>query len=104
MTDVEQTLWASLRNRQLSGFKFRRQATIDTYVVDFLCVERGLIAELDGGQHSPETDQHRTDALQAKGYRIIRFWNHEIIENLEGVLATILSTLEEVRPSPNSLP
>ena len=104
MTDVEQALWIALRNRQLGGFKFRRQATIGAYVVDFLCIECNLIVELDGGQHSPEADQLRTDALENNGYRIARFWNHEIIENLEGVLTTILSMLEAVRPSPNPLP
>jgi adenine-specific DNA-methyltransferase len=104
MTDVERVLWAALRNRQLGGFKFRRQATIDIYVVDFLCVECDLIVELDGGQHSIETDQRRTFALEAKGYRIVRFWNHEVIESPEAILTTILAFLEEKRPSPNPLP
>ena len=101
MTDVEQTIWAALRNRQLGGFKFRRQATIGRYIVDFLCAERRLIIELDGGQHSPDADARRTAALEEAGYRIIRFRNSDVNQSFDGVIDTILGALQEERPSPN---
>jgi very-short-patch-repair endonuclease len=80
----------------LGGFKFVRQEPVDRYYVDFVCRERRVIVELDGGQHaeSPE-DQQRDRALCALGYRVIRFWNNEVIENLDGVLQTLLSELEK---------
>ena len=93
MTDVERTLWFAVRDRRLGGFKFRRQATIGHYVVDFLCVEARLVVELDGGQHSEEKDARRTAFIEAQGYRIIRFWNNEVIESLEVVLEVILAAL-----------
>jgi very-short-patch-repair endonuclease len=68
MTDVEQAMWQALRNRQLGGFKFRRQATVGRYVVDFLCAERKLIVEFDGGQHDELVDASRTQFLEASGY------------------------------------
>ncbi|MFX8211183.1 endonuclease domain-containing protein, partial [Acinetobacter baumannii] len=86
---VEQRFWLAVRDRRLGGFKFRRQATIGPYVVDFLCVEVKLIVELDGGQHGGADDQRRTDCLERRGDRIIRFWNNEVIENFEGVLETV---------------
>ena len=104
MTDVEQALWQALRNRQLGGFKFRRQATVGRYVADFLCAERKLIVELDGGQHSIDADTSRTATLEAVGYRVIRFWNSDVIQSPDGVLETILDALQEERPSPNPLP
>jgi len=105
MTDVEQTLWRVLRNRQLGGIKWRRQATVGRYVADFLCVEARLIVELNGGQHSPERDGPRTAALEAAGYAVLRFWNGDIIESFEGACDTILATAERRRrPSPNPLP
>ena len=94
-TDVEQRIWLVVRDRRLDGFKFRRQATIDRYVVDFLCVEARLVVELDGGQHSEERDAERTAVIEALGYRVIRFWNGDVIGNLEGVLANIHAVLME---------
>lgn len=96
MTDAERRLWRALRNRQLAGHKFRRQHPIPPYVADFACVERGLIVEVDGGQHSERTeaDAARTRALQAQGFRVLRVWNNEVMANLEGVLAVILRALE----------
>lgn len=73
MTDAERMLWSILRNRQLDGFKFRRQATIDPFVVDFLCVEAALAVELDGGQHDEDRDRRRTVYLEARGLHILRF-------------------------------
>ena len=107
MTDVERKLWSSLRNRQLNGYKFRCQATIGPFVADFLCVEAALIVELDGGQHSEATDASRTAFLVKRGYRIIRFWNNDVIESFDGVLQIVAATLaeqKERRPSPYPLP
>ncbi len=105
MTDVEQTLWRALRNRQLGGMKWRRQSTVGRYVADFLCAEAMLIVELDGGQHSAERDAPRTAALEAVGYEVLRFWNNDVVESFEGVCDTILAAAERRRrPSPNLLP
>ena len=93
-TDAETKLWHDLRNRQLGGLKFRRQATIGYHVVDFLCAEKRLVVELDGGQHTPERDAARTAQLEALGYRVIRFWNNDALGNTDGVLETILREAE----------
>jgi very-short-patch-repair endonuclease len=108
-TDCEQRLWQLLRNRGLEGFKFRRQATVGPYVVDFLCAQHRLIVEIDGGQHNEDADRIRTRFLQMEGYAILRFWNHEVIENIEGVIEAIRIRLNAARmapdsPSPNPLP
>ena len=102
-TECEKQLWAALRNRQLDGFKFRRQATIGPYVVDLLCAEHRLIVEVDGGQHSDEADLSRTRFLEGQGYSVIRFWNHEVIENLDGVLVSIRQALP-VKQANNKIP
>ena len=104
-TDVEQAFWMAVRNRRLGGYKFRRQATVGSYVADFLCVEAMLIVELDGGQHSPEADEARTLFLERRGYGVLRFWNNDVAQNLEGVLLKVLNALHERRktltqPSP----
>jgi very-short-patch-repair endonuclease len=92
-TDAERKLWSVLRSRQLNGFKFRRQVEIDGYVVDFLCPEKRLIIEVDGGQHTPERDARRTAFLESQSFRLIRFWNNEVLENLDGVWARIEEAL-----------
>jgi very-short-patch-repair endonuclease len=89
MTDAERALWRHLRSRQLSGHKFRRQQPIGQYVVDFVCLEKRLVIELDGGQHA-ETDQasyddERTAWLEQNGYRVLRFWNHEVLRSIETI-------------------
>ena len=96
LTPAEFALWTRIRGRQLGGFKFVRQEPIGRYCVDFVCRERRLIIELDGGQHSdrPE-DGQRDSELSALGYRVIRIWNNDVIENLDGVLETLLSALEK---------
>ena len=94
-TDAERLLWQRLRNRQLANRKFRRQATLGAYIVDFLCLEAQLVVEADGGQHDEEKDKARTTFLTARGLRVIRFWNHEILANIDGVLEAILMALEE---------
>ena len=105
-TDVENAIWQATRNRQCDGFKFRCQATIGAFVVDFLCVEARLIVELDGGQHNEATDSSRTRFLEARGYRVLRFWNGDVVENRDGVLEAIRLALaarmaERTSPSPN---
>ena len=90
-TEAEKRLWYQLRDKQLADHRFRRQTPIGPYIVDFFCPEAKLIIELDGGQHAENVDhdQKRTDWLEARGYRVIRFWNNEVFENMEGVLASI---------------
>ena len=88
-TKEERVLWQLLRNRQFKNLKFKRQFPIGNYVVDFVCEEIKLIIELDGGQHNEpeniEADKVRTEFLESKGFKVIRFWNNEIDKNLEGV-------------------
>jgi very-short-patch-repair endonuclease len=102
LTRAEFALWTRIRARQLGGFKFVRQQPIGRYYADFVCRERRLIVELDGGQHldSP-TDRQRDSELSALGYRVVRFWNNDVLENPDGVLQRILSELE--RPLTPSL-
>lgn len=107
MTDAEQALWYRLRNRQLDGCKFRRQHGIDRYVVDFVCTERMLVVELDGSQHleqQQDYDQARTRYLQAKGYRVLRFWNNDVLTNIESVLEVLMEALASPAPHPDPLP
>jgi very-short-patch-repair endonuclease len=94
LTDAERRLWSCLRLRQL-GVKFRRQAPIGNYVVDFLCFEKRLIVEVDGSQHALQTDQERkrTDWLEAQGFRIVRIWNNDALQNTEGAVEHILRHL-----------
>ena len=90
-TDVENILWRHLRNSQLLGVKFRRQQPIETYIVDFVSIEKKIIIELDGGQHSEneQYDIHRDNCLRTNEFTILRFWNNDVIENVEGVLQVI---------------
>jgi len=95
MTKVEGRLWWFLRQKQLDDYKFRRQHPIGSYIADFVCIEQKLIIELDGGQHAEQQDydKKRDEFLQSKGYRVLRFWNNQVTENIEGVIETILSAL-----------
>jgi very-short-patch-repair endonuclease len=93
-TEAEQRFWLEVRDRRLDGWKFRFQMSIGPFVADFACVAAKLIVELDGGQHMPEDDASRTAFLEAKGYRVLRFWNSEVFENREGVLLTVLAALD----------
>jgi very-short-patch-repair endonuclease len=95
MTDAERRLWYHLRRRRFQGAKFRRQMPLGKYIVDFVCLEHRLVLELDGGQHATQTgaDQVRDAWLQARGFRVLRFWNNEVMENLPGVLVRIAGEL-----------
>jgi len=101
-SDAEQKLWACLRNRQLFGAKFRRQAPVGGFILDFYCFEAGLAIELDGGQHAEPSqeayDQERTRAMEREGIRVLRFWNHEVLKNMEEALEVIADAL--TLPSP----
>ncbi len=89
-TDAEALLWSRLRNRQLENAKFRFQAPFDDYVADFLCHSASLIIEVDGSQHADSRqDKNRDAIMEIGGYRVIRFWNSEVFDNLEGVLEEI---------------
>jgi very-short-patch-repair endonuclease len=108
-SDAERRLWFRLRDRRLAGWKFKRQVPIDRFVVDFLCADAKLIVELDGGQHDQdrERDEDRTRVLEAMGYLVVRFWNHDVMRNMDGVLEEILSTVNHFRsdpPHPTPLP
>ncbi|HBD07993.1 MAG TPA: DNA (cytosine-5-)-methyltransferase [Syntrophobacteraceae bacterium] len=101
-TDAEELVWYHLRGRRLAGFKFRRQYPIGPFIVDFVCHEGRLIVELDGGQHSSqvEEDSTRTKYLESRGYRVVRFWNHQVLGELDLVLAVIHEILTSELPSP----
>jgi very-short-patch-repair endonuclease len=105
-TDAERKLWFRLRDHRLAGLKFRRQMPIARYVVDFCCESARLIVEVDGGQHAARgaEDKARTAALEAQGYLVLRFWNNEVLQNLDGVLEVIANTSRPVPPHPNPLP
>jgi very-short-patch-repair endonuclease len=96
-TDAERRLWYFLRRQQLGGRKFRRQYPLAGYIVDFVCVPARLVIELDGGQHVDATDydEQRTGALQREGYRVLRFWNHDVLLRTDDVVAEIFRVLEE---------
>jgi very-short-patch-repair endonuclease len=96
----ERKLWSALRNRQLDDAKFRRQQPIGPFIADFVCQERRLIVEADGGQHSTSaSDDRRTEFLESKGYRVLRFWNHDILSNLDGVAQVIAAALSTPHPA-----
>jgi very-short-patch-repair endonuclease len=100
MTDAERKLWSALRDRQLDGAKFRRQQPIGPFVADFVCQERRLIIEADGGQHAESAnDARRTKFLESKGYRVLRFWNNDILRNLDGVAQVIAAALSTPHPA-----
>ena len=101
-TDAERRLWLALRDRRLQGVKFRRQEPIGPYVADFLCPEHGLVVEVDGGQHATADESRRDAFIEAEGFRILRFWNNEVLGNLEGVLTRIVEAVGS--PSPPSPP
>jgi len=91
-TDAERAMWRLLRDRRLTGIKWRRQTPIGPYIVDFLCYERRVVVECDGSQHSENNRDKTRDAwLEGQGFRVLRFWNHEVLSARAGVLDTILA-------------
>jgi very-short-patch-repair endonuclease len=96
MTDAERSLWRMLRQRQFSGFKFRRQHPVGVFIVDFACMEARLIVEVDGGQHveNAAQDERRTRALSAAGFEVLRFWNHQVLTEQESVGDAIWRALQ----------
>ena len=100
LTDAEKLLWGHLRGKQLEGFKFRRQEPIGNYVADFVCYEKRIIVEVDGSQHCSEKDHERDRWFEGQGFKVLRFWNNEVLKNTEGVWEVIRKTML-VSPSPN---
>jgi very-short-patch-repair endonuclease len=100
-TDVEKLLWRHLRAHRLQGHKFKRQQPIGIYIVDFVCFDQKLIIEVDGSQHmNSSADLQRDQWLNSQGYKVLRFWNNEVLQNIEGVLERIL---DDLSPSPQPL-
>jgi len=95
MTAAEQRLWHRINRRQISDAKFRRQQPIGAYIVDFVCLETRLIVEVDGGQHMDRAsrDAARTRWLESQGFHVLRFWNNEVLENIDGVVQVILDKI-----------
>jgi very-short-patch-repair endonuclease len=99
MTDAERALWRLLRDRRMDGWRFRRQEPIDRYIVDFVCFEARLVIEVDGGQHyESESDRTRDAYLQSQGFRVLRFWNTDVLGNRDGVYRTIMTALTRCAP------
>jgi very-short-patch-repair endonuclease len=100
-TDAERALWRRLRSRSLDGHKFVRQEPVGPYTVDFICREARLIIEVDGGQHADnQHDVVRDQWLASHNYRVLRFWNNDVLGNVAGVLETIATTLADSPPHP----
>ena len=97
MPDAEQKLWNHLRGRGLGGFKFRRQCQLGPYIADFISFEAKLVVEVDGGQHTSQSaaDNERTDWLRSNGFRVLRFWNHEVLQQTPAVLRAITERLAD---------
>jgi very-short-patch-repair endonuclease len=99
-TDSETKLWNRIRNRQLSGYKFVRQEPVGPYICDFVCRANLIVIEVDGGQHSESArDEVRDRYLRTQGYRVIRFWNNDVLSNIDGVLAAVEEGLRNVSQS-----
>jgi very-short-patch-repair endonuclease len=109
-TEAERRLWYQLRRRQIDGHRFRRQVPLGPFVVDFACLSARLVIELDGGQHNEDAniarDAERTAWLNAQGFRVIRFWNVDVFQAIEGVWEIISAALKEsgITPLPNPPP
>jgi len=100
-TDAERALWGKLRLWQLDGIKFRRQQPLGRYIVDFVCLEKRLVVEVDGGQHAEDAnyDSDRDAWLREQGFVILRFWNNDVLKNIEGVMTVIVEKLRSTPPS-----
>jgi very-short-patch-repair endonuclease len=101
-------MWSLLRNRQINGAKFRRQQPLGIYFLDFVCFEKKLVVEIDGGQHSDppiiEKDRERTGWLESQGFRVLRFWNNDVQNNPDGVISKINEALNNGEPSTQPSP
>jgi very-short-patch-repair endonuclease len=103
MTDSERRLWHYLCQKQLDGFHFRKQCPIGPFVADFACLKAKLVIEVDGGQHADSaTDAARDSWLAAHGYRTLRFWNNDVLQNTDGVFLTITEALGQPESIPNA--
>lgn len=101
-TNAELRLWNRLRSRAICGQKFVRQEPVGQYVVDFICRERRLIVEIDGGQHNAEYDRARDTSLHECNYHVLHFWNNDVMKNIDGVLETIAAAHSvEAPPRPD---
>jgi very-short-patch-repair endonuclease len=99
MTDAERKLWFALRDRRFAQFKFRRQVPVGPFIADFVCFETRLVVEIDGGQHAGSLADKRRDRWFAKNnFWVLRFWNNEVLSNLEGVSTLIAEALSQERP------
>jgi adenine-specific DNA-methyltransferase len=105
-TDAERLLWHFVRNRHMSGYRFRRQVPLGPYIADFVCLRARLIVELDGSQHDESSidELERTRYLARSRFRVIRFWNNEVLQQTEAVLESILEALIRACPHPDPLP
>ena len=105
MTDAERLLWKRLRGCQIQGFKFRRQHPFGDFILDFVCLERKLAIEIDGGQHNESAqDQIRDQALENAGFRVVRFWNNQVLNELDAVVEAIWLELGRLNPHPSNPP
>ena len=106
LTDAEQRLWQKLKRRQIATVKFRRQQPIGPFIVDFVCFQRRLIIEVDGGQHAAQADydEERTRWLKVQGYRVLRFWNNEVLADTEAVAQAIFDTVAKIGGPPHLNP
>ena len=106
MTDAERFAWQRLRYRQIGGHKFRRQAPIGPFIADFVCLECRLIVELDGGQHAEqvESDGNRSKWLRDQGFRVLRFWNHDVLQDWDAVEQVIWENVQSLTPHPHPPP
>ena len=101
MTDAERLLWKRLRGCQVKGYKFRRQHPFNDFILDFVCLEAKLVIEIDGGQHNGSTqDVVRDQVLENAGFRVMRFWNNQVLNEIESVVESIWLELERLTPSP----
>lgn len=99
-TEAEMRMWMQLRNRRFMNLKFRRQVPIESYIVDFVCFEKSVIVELDGGQHAEnKNDRTRTEILEGRGFLVKRYWNNEVMENMDGVLMDLAAVLNTLTPA-----
>ena len=100
-TDAEDLFWYRVRSRRLRGYKFKRQIPVGRFIVDFICTEAKLVVELDGGQHAESAgDKVRDGELKANGYRVLRFWNTDVLKSIDTVLELVERELRKGRPSP----